>query len=92
MSDNRKSHSGSSQTSSKNNKNSSRNSNFGERIENGSLEEHTVDELQEMARDQGISGTSNMRKDELMKALQKESNGDGSSSGHSSSGGSNSKK
>lgn len=45
---------------------------FGERVGNANLEDHTVDELQEMAKKQGLTGTSNMRKDELIKALQKE--------------------
>lgn len=45
---------------------------FGERVGSSSLDDHTVDELQEMAKKQGLTGTSNMRKDELIKALQKE--------------------
>jgi hypothetical protein len=39
------------------------------------LEEKTVDELREMAREKGISGTSDMRKDELVAALSRSDGG-----------------
>jgi membrane protein implicated in regulation of membrane protease activity len=39
------------------------------------LEEKSVDELREMAREKGISGTSDMRKDELVAALSRSDGG-----------------
>jgi hypothetical protein len=40
-------------------------------------EDMTVDELRRAAREQGVSGTSKMRKDELLEALRSNNDGDG---------------
>ena len=49
-----------------------RSDNFGEtRTGEDSFASHTVDELRKMAREQDITGGSRMRKDDLIKALEK---------------------